>query len=184
MLLAASHAFAAAGISITTPRRIPQFDSVQQLESATQQLRQESWTRYSSTNLHVRRRGGGRTARDDLDQWLMSAEQCARLEALHSQAMAAQAAHQDARLREVLCQAARIVEEENYRAALLSQYSGYAGVFAVHAQNLEALEARLPGDDAAARRARIAPPLEALAALLAPALTATDQDIAQQDASR
>jgi TonB family protein len=79
--------------------------------------------------------------------------------------------------------AAVLVEAERYRVTVLALYWWFQPLIEAHQQNLEALEARLPADDAAARRARVTPAEQAFASALATAMSAATEDIARQDAA-
>jgi len=133
----------------------PKFDTVPQLDAALEELRKMSWTLHSAAFAQPDSRG--RSAAQDVNQWLLTPEHEARLEALRVRAQAQSGANDRAALEATLSEAATRVQQERYLVAVLGGYWHYEDVLARHKASLLGLEERLPQDDAAARQRRLAP---------------------------
>jgi TonB family protein len=157
---------------------VPTYETAQQLGDAIDAGHRVSWELYSG--LPQEKDARGRTAQQDVDEWLLRKDVTAQLDTLLAQAKKAEAAHNDEVLRKALSRGAVLIESEMYRSALVAVYWGYRDSMAAHAGNLATLEARLPADDAAARLARLAPTESAFAAALPAAMSAATQETAEQ----
>jgi TonB family protein len=163
------------------PQTLPSFSSAQQLADAIAQQRHAVWSVYSGgTGLHDRR---GHTLQQDVDGYLMRKEVAAQLDTLLAAAQRAEAANAPGDTQKSLDHAAVLIEAERYRLTVLWLYWWFQTIIDAHARNLEALEARLPEDDAAARRTRITPTEEAFVGALATAMSSATEDIPKQDAA-
>ena len=176
-----SGALAQTSMTKYLPQTLPSFNSSQQLSDAIDAQRHNAWSLYSSAG--EAHDGRGRTMQQDVDMWLMRKEVTAQLDTLLAAARKSEAGNAPVEMQKSLDRAATLIEAERYRATVLWLYWWFQPLIDAHAQNLAALEARLPSDDAAARRARITPAVEAFAATLGTAMNAATQDISQQDAA-
>jgi TonB family protein len=181
MLTGGAHGGAQTSATRYLPQTLPSFSSPQQLSDAIDVLRRTVWGAYSAaTPLSD---GRGRTLQQDVDAWLMRKEVTTQLDALLAAAQKAEAVNAPAEMQKSLDRAAVLVENERYRVTVLALYWWFQPIIEAHRENLEALEARLPADDAAARRARITPAEQAFAAALGTAIGAATEEIAKQDAA-
>lgn len=162
--------------------RMPPVESVQTLDALTQQLRRNIWALYTHAD-EVRADVRGRTVQEDVDERLLRPEQVKRLAALETQAKAAETANEPVRLHQALAEAGILLEREWYRLRLLGSYWDYQYRIAAHVSNLERLQARLPPDDGAARRTRLAEPARALADEMIAGLDVAAGDLSAQDAT-
>lgn len=115
--------------------------SVQQLDALTDRLHQRVWELYSmfGTLKDVR----GRTAGEDVTQWLMTPQHEARLASLHADAVAESAKADQRGLSTTLGEAALVIEQEVYRGSMLETYWVLATLCARHIGNMQAIGERL-----------------------------------------
>jgi len=160
----------------------PKFDSVPQLDEALAGLRKVSWALYSAPYpAHDVR---DRSIAQDVNQWLLTPEHEARLEALRARAQSQSAARDPAAARAVFTEAALRVHQERCLAQLLGTYWYYQDLISRHQARLEALQEQLPHDDRAARQHRLAPLLRQWADAFTAAMTTDTFPIVEAAAER
>jgi TonB family protein len=180
-LAAAAMTAAAQGARIdlqVPPQR--KLDTAEQLEAAVHELHKRAWQMYVGVYI-AEPDPRGRSASQDVDEWLLTAPNEQQLQQLLARAREQGAAHQDAALRDTLDRAAALTQREDYRQQLLNAYWWYQYWISHHEANLRALEERDTAQQRTARRGRIAPVEARLAQELSKAMLA-DSSAAQQAA--
>jgi TonB family protein len=122
-----------------------QLGNVQQLDDAEGALRRLIWQLYSAPALRSITDSRGRDCAQDVDTYLLTAAQQARLQGLRAAAQHASGAAAAAALH----QAALLLQQENYLANLVTNYWWLQTLRAKHEEILTALAARAPPDAAA-----------------------------------
>ena len=147
-----AHASYAAFVLPPQPLSTPR--SAQQLDEAIDALHRLSWQLHAMAQTLPQ--AGGRSLAEDVDEWLLPPAQARRLEALRLQALAQSTRSDKAALRGTLKEATPLLGQEAYKAATLGAWWTFQDILARHESNLQALEARAPQEDHAARQSRIA----------------------------
>jgi TonB family protein len=116
-----------------------QFSNVQQLDAAIDALRRASWELHSMFGplQDVR----GRTAGEDVDEWLLTPEHLAELQSLRASAAASKSP--STTVIRVLAPATQLVEQETYMASVVGTYWTLVSLAAQHNANLQIIGARL-----------------------------------------
>jgi TonB family protein len=156
--------------------------SAQQLDTRIDNLRKGTWNLYSqefTEDADI----GGRTLKQDVDQWMLPPANLARLEALLTKARAQESAHQEAALRKTLEEANVLVQQEVYRGELIANYWLEQTHLMEHQKVFDALQARLPAQARTAEPAQIKAARTAAATQFSAALAATNPSVAEQKAN-
>lgn len=122
-----------------------QLGNVQQLDDAEAALRRLIWQLYSAPALRSVTDSRGRDCAQDVDTYLLTAAQQARLQGLRAAAQHESGGAGAAALH----QAALLLQQENYLADLVTNYWWLQTLRAKHEEFLTALAARAPPDAAA-----------------------------------
>lgn len=143
----------------------PRLQTVQQLDEAIEGLRQASWQLHSTLGTFKDTRG--RTAAQDVDEWLLTPDHEANLEALRATA-ASQAGSGDKKgLARTLQAATALVEQETYLAGVLTTYWSVQDLALRHGAKLREVTTRLSVKPSAIK----APAVNMIAARLGSDLT-------------
>jgi TonB family protein len=158
-----------------------ELDSLQKLDAAVNTLHEASWKlHYVLPNFRDVR---GRTAAEDVDQWLLTPQHEAQLEALRATAQGESDKGDTKAMLATLKTAGELLEPEGYRTAVLEAYWSMQDVFSRHAANLRALAARLPPGPSSTADLVRSPEIELVATRVAKDLVdamAADSEAARQ----
>jgi TonB family protein len=155
---------------------------VSALDAVTENLRRFVWYMYSEPRVQGLTDSRGRTCAQDLDEWLMTADEQARLAALRARAQSASEHGETGALHAALIEAQSLVQEELYRYYLIASYWWLQGNVVDHQERVKRLESLLPPGEATDVDASLARANAAAAQMLTIALTANPGRQAQVDA--
>jgi TonB family protein len=127
--------------SFASPAPQSGLTTLQQFDEKLNALHESSWRLHSTLPNFKDPRG--RTAAQDVDQWLLSAENEARLEALRGTAQEQSAKGDSKGLSATLNTATPLLDQEIYRSNVLTAYWSFEELMVRHLRNLFAITQRL-----------------------------------------
>jgi TonB family protein len=158
------------GAIFATPAQL-QLNNLQQLDDADGALRRLIWQLHSAPALRSVTDSRGRDCAQDVDTYLLTAAQEARLQVLRAEVQQ----KSGAAATPALHQAALLLQQENYLASLVTNYWWLQTLRAKHEEILTALAARAPPDAAATAQRHTAAVAELLTRAYVAALAATTE---------